>query len=170
MAGIQARIAFFQNQSNAPPAGLANRPFNHPILHPVQPAPPPEAPHPHIVVPKPSAPGPTPLLAKVKLAPLNPLTSGPEPPTPSGSPRAETHLPRLGPSPDPQPKVSFRDKVAMLGSIKGGGMGQHDYQPKPRPIEPEPDPEPRPVPEPARPALPVLVRPIHVARRPTALD
>jgi hypothetical protein len=139
MAGIQARIAFFQNQSNAV------HPVNHSNFHPA-----------NILVPKPSGPGVPPLIPKVKLAPLDPVPS-----SPTESPHVDSHLPPLSDT-DTQPKSNFRDKVAMLNAIKGGGMAQYDY--KSRPV-----PEPAVVPE-GRTPLPALIRPTRVVRKPTALD
>jgi hypothetical protein len=167
MSGIQARIAFFQNQSNGPGPLLPNRPLNHPNFHAAAPTPPSEPTHPHIIKPKPSATGSnTPALSKVKLAPLNPVSAIPvaESPSPPESPRVQTHLPPLTTTSDTdkQPKSNFRDKVAMLGAIKGGGMAQHDYRSKPRPGEP--GAEAAAAPE-TRTALPVLVRPSKPAKR-----
>jgi hypothetical protein len=183
---MQARIAFFQNQGSQPQPTIPGRAVNHPALRPVVPpayvdtgprSPPAELQSgikPHIVVPKPGGAG---AVAgwgsKPKLAPLN------APHAPAPRPEGEDHiersqLPSISNSPDADsaPRSSFRDKVAMLGAVKGGGMAQYDYRTKAgmRPMEPEPTPlEPISVPE-ARSPLPTLVRPTRNVRKPSILD
>jgi hypothetical protein len=75
---------------------------------------------------------------------------------------------------------TFRDKVAMLNAIKGGGMAQYDYtrrRPAMRPVE-DVDPAPTPddvatkrvdEPLPAAPPRPMLSLMRKGVRKPTAL-
>ena len=79
-----------------------------------------------------------------------------------------------------KPRMTFRDKVAMLSGIKGGGMAAHDYRPKRHTVEPmapgltlppiEPHDHPDPTPEEMPPVKPVIRAAVKRpgVRRPTA--
>jgi hypothetical protein len=123
---------------------------------------------------------------KSKLAALNP-TPALAPASPRIAPPVQEEASQLPPiagasaqEPGAAPARSFRDKVAMLSAIKGGGMAQYDYtrrRPALRPVE---DIDPAPMPDdvgpgrvdeplPGAPPRPMFAHMRRGVRRPTAL-
>jgi hypothetical protein len=126
----------------------------------------------------------SPAAQRSKLAALNPSLAN-APPDPRTTPTVgekPSHLPHIASTnareSNPPSVRTFRDKVAMLSAIKGGGMAQYDYtrrRPAMRPVE-DVDPAPTPddvatervhEPLPAAPPRPMLMR--KGVRKPTAV-
>lgn len=174
-------MAFFQSQvaQNNPQPGLAShdrkdvRPIMQnvkqgsrgaPGLKPFEPNKPP------IVVPK-QGQGQSTNITKTKLAPLNPQLP------PIGHSSNSENIPPQ--SAEFNSKMSFKEKVGMLASLKSGPMAVSDYKTKkpvqlepmsPRPYEPLPELGPKknePVGETHAPCLPTMPR--KGIRRPTGL-
>jgi hypothetical protein len=121
-------------------------------------------------------------MPKSKLVALNP-----NPAIAPSSPNVQDKTSPLPPiasanaqEPNHPPARSFRDKVAMLSAVKGGGMAQYDYMRKRPALTPMEDTDPAPMPGEVGPErvegpLPgALPRPMFAhmrrrARRPAAL-
>ena len=111
---------------------------------------------------------------KAKLAPLNPEPDRSQLPPISGN---QENVPPQ--TIEAKPRMTFREKVGMLGALKGGGMMQYDYRQKRHtvepmaPVSPLPPVEPpcgepeRPHMMPVKPVIRTVKRP--GVRRPTAL-
>ena len=114
---------------------------------------------------------------KAKLAPLNPEPDRSQLPPISGN---QENVPPQ--TIEAKPRMTFRDKVGMLGALKGGGMMPYDYRQKRHTVEPmapvvplppveppssEPNVEERPHMMPVKPVIRTVKRP--GVRRPTAL-
>jgi hypothetical protein len=114
---------------------------------------------PPVVVPRAPGVSQPPLMPKSKLAVLNPdppiapAASKPAPPVQEERSQLPPICSGNAREPHAAPARSFRDKVAMLSVIRGGGMAQYDYtrrRPAPRPAE---DIDPAPMPDEVGPEL-----------------
>jgi hypothetical protein len=141
---------------------------------------------PPVVVPRPAGVSHPPVMPKSKLAALNPSPGIVSlPPKPEPAPQEEpSQLPPIGcgnaQEPTGGPVRSFRDKVAMLSAVKGGGMGQYDYTRRRPALRPMEDVDPGPLPEevgtecvddaqPSAPPRPMFAHMRKGVRRPTSL-
>lgn len=184
MSSFKEHLAFFQSQvaQNAPqhPSVIQEHKETRPIMPAIRQGP--RAPNmrafehskPQIIVPK-QGQGPSATMAKTKLAPLNsqlPQISS------SGSANAEN----VPPVSESNHKMSFKDKVGMLASLKSGPMAVTDYKVKkptgplepmsPRPYEPLPDlgtKKPEGGPEMHIPSPPKITAARKGIRRPTGM-